>query len=210
MKVFAMDPEVAEVLLVLGLHDKIAGVSFVSDDVWSSVKDEFAKLTQYGDGDYATFTEIGNTSATMIAGFYPSAFTSISSWDGRDIGYESTLGDNCSTIGDDNQRYCRGDLLNISKINSYLQPQNCEKASDDPEPIVLDTILDTIWELSSIFNVRDAGRKFMDMIEADILYTQEVKKVTVLHQSKYSGSTHALKMTTMSSLAVVHRAIYST
>jgi len=179
-RAFAMDQEVAEILLVLGLSSKIVGVSFVSGPVWSSVQSAFDNIPQFGNGDYATYTEIQGTDATILLGFYPSAFTSISAWGGNNIGYDTWMSAACTTVGDDGNLYCRADIDTVLNINTYLQPQNCESASQNPEPVSLDTILDMIWELSSIFDVRESGRDFMDKIESDIASATTIQQKTDL------------------------------
>ena len=67
-------------------------------------------------------------------------------------------------ISDKNESHCRKEL-NDHGIQTYLQKPYCELQEHRPTLTDVDMIYDEVWDIASIFDVYDNGRKLVDSIE---------------------------------------------
>lgn len=67
-------------------------------------------------------------------------------------------------VKDKNESHCRQELHDHG-IQTYLQKPYCELTEHRPDTVDLDTLYNEIWDIASIFDVYDSGRKLVDSIE---------------------------------------------
>lgn len=70
-----------------------------------------------------------------------------------------------TVVSGKNQSHCRQEL-NDHGIQTYLQKPYCELTEHKPEDgATIQSLYSEIWDIASIFDVYDAGRKLVDSIE---------------------------------------------
>ncbi|WP_129664484.1 ABC transporter substrate-binding protein [Phytoactinopolyspora endophytica] len=131
----SLNKPVTEILLALGLRDRIAGVAGEPDEtVAAEVADDFAAVDVLVDKDYPSFEALIDTLPDFIYASYPSAY--------RDDGVGSR------------------DTLADFGIPTYLSSGRCEDRPED-EPITIEDVWSEIEEIGHIFGASDAAESLV-------------------------------------------------
>ena len=162
-----MNQGTTEVMLALGLEDSMVGTAYLDDYIWPEVEEAYSKIAELGES-YPNITTLLSEDTDFIYASYSSAFAT------SHLNYSQFVEANdegeCDLVIERNpgefRSHCRQEL-NDKGIQTYLQKPACELTEHRPDEgySTIDTLYDEIWDIASIFNVYDAGRKIVDGIE---------------------------------------------
>ncbi|NED98619.1 ABC transporter substrate-binding protein [Phytoactinopolyspora halotolerans] len=134
-RVVTLNKPATEILLALGLRDRVAAVAGAPDDtVAAEVADDFAAVDVLVEKDYPSFEALVDTEPDFVYAAYPSAFRD----DG--VGSRETFAD----LG----------------VPTYLSEGRCENR-DEHEPISVEDIWSEITEIGRIFGVGDEADRLV-------------------------------------------------
>lgn len=150
-----------EVMLALGLADKMVGTAYLDDDIWPEFKDDFDKIPELS-LYYPDIDDLMDTNPDFLYGSYMSAFEARMENKTSRIDYLKHL-DSCSlTVS--NKTYCRSDLNDIG-IHTYLQITSCEEIEYKPDEMELYHLYGEIRDIAMIFDVQSKAQALVNTIE---------------------------------------------
>jgi len=166
-----MNQGATEVLLALGLEDRMAGTAYLDDEIWPEYAEAYNTVPVLND-TYPNIDKLMSVDPDFIYGSYGSAFANKP--DG--IYYSKVLGKNCSLAegaleGDDT--FCRKELHEYG-IDTYLQVPYCESVLDRPQQTDMNTIFTEIWDMANIFGAHEEAKVLIDTIEGHLNDALEV------------------------------------
>lgn len=158
-----MNQGTTEVMLALNLSDHMVGTAYLDDEIWSELAEDYAKVPVLSDV-YPDVDTLLGVEPDFVYASYTSAFAN-----GTSIHYSKYLGE-CELITEDerggpNTTYCRQELHDEG-IQTYLQSPYCELVEHQPvDGSSVKVLYDEIWDIATIFNVREGARILIDSIE---------------------------------------------
>ncbi|KAL7536151.1 hypothetical protein ACHAWF_005376 [Thalassiosira exigua] len=153
-----MNQGTTEIMLALGLEDRMVGTAYMDDYIWPELEEAYKKVPVIAE-KYPTIEQLEAVNPDFVYASYGSAFR-----DGRVNYTDMVAEDECSLVDDQNRSHCREELHNHG-IQTYLQKPYCELLEHRPEATTLETLYSEIWDIASIFDVYDSGRKLVDTID---------------------------------------------
>ena len=166
-----MNQGTTEVMLALGLEDRMAGTAYLDDYIWPELADAYNSVPVLND-KYPTLEEIQEANPDFLYASYGSAFR-----DSRFNFTDMLKEEECAlvtVVRDKNETHCRQEL-NDHGIHTYLQKPYCELTEHRPEDgATIAALYAEIWDIATIFDAYDAGRKLVDSIEG---HFREAKRV---------------------------------
>jgi hypothetical protein len=149
-----MNQGTTEIMLALGLADKMVGTAYLDDYIWSELEAEYKKVPVIAK-EYPTIDELLSVDPDFVYASYGSAFSTHS------VNY--TQGLPTEILGEDGQcdlvteeslekdgSHCRAEL-NEAGIQTYLQKPYCELIEHRPAGGAADTIttlFNEIWDIA--------------------------------------------------------------
>ena len=159
-----------EVMLGLGLADRMAGTAYLDDEIWPEVADDYNSIPVLSD-TYPDIDTLMGVNPDFLYGSYKSAFQASMDGgeDGRTHYFDIVEGGSCNlTIYDEsrdtNRTYCRPEIQNVG-IETYLQTPYCELAEHQPAEVTLDVLYQEIYDIAMIFDAMPQARILVDNIE---------------------------------------------
>lgn len=166
-----------EVMLALGLEDRMVGTAYLDDEIWPEYAQAYAKIPVLSDG-YPQAETLFAKQPDFLYASYSSAFDTTRT----NVNY-TAVGYNCTLVvpRDDkpDRIYCREEL-NQDGVHTYLQEPYCELAEFKVEASI-DEIRDEIWTIATIFDVLENGRKVIDGIEE---HFRMAKRIAETHKDQ--------------------------
>ena len=167
-RVISMNQGTTEILLALGLANKMIGTAYLDDEIWSELEDDYDTIEVLSN-TYPTGEQIKQLQPDFLYASYSSAFaTSHVNYTTDLIGGFLNVEDDCSLTVErsngENRTHCRQELHDVG-IHTYLQEPFCELVEHRPTKLTIDVLLEEIWDIATIFNVMDNGRVVIDNIE---------------------------------------------
>jgi iron complex transport system substrate-binding protein len=149
-----------EVMLALGLQDKMVGTAYLDDDIWPEFKAEYAKIPVIG-SKYPNVTTLMNLKPDFIYGSYASAFGV-----GATLNYSAYYGKACSksVTTTTTKFYCRKEIQD-NGTNTYLQIEGCEDVNLRPAKPSEDYVKSEIWDIANIFGAQAKAMKLIQTID---------------------------------------------
>jgi iron complex transport system substrate-binding protein len=139
-----MNQAATEVMLALGLQDRMVGTAYLDDKIWPDFADTYAKISVLAK-EYPSREALLGVQPDFVYAAYASAF-------------------------DDTAAGARGDLAKLG-ANSYISPAGCPK-DVRPKTITLDTAYGEIREIGRIFGVAKRAEQLIATYQADLQATQ--------------------------------------
>jgi iron complex transport system substrate-binding protein len=165
-RALTMNQGTTEIMLALGLADRMVGSAYLDDEIWQELAADYAKVPVISP-TYPTAAEIEALQPDFVYASYSSAFATSS------VNYTKRLGGfldvvDCSlTIprpDGTNRTHCRQELHDYG-IQTYLQEPFCEKVELRPETLTLDVLRAEIGTIATIFDVLEQGRAIVTSME---------------------------------------------
>nr|WP_269205295.1 ABC transporter substrate-binding protein [Motilibacter aurantiacus] len=126
-----MNQAATEVMLTLGLADRMAGTAYLDDDVLPELAADYAKVPVLAK-EYPSREALLKAESDFVYASYPSAFEA-------------------DAAGS------REELARLGVV-SYLSPAACADR-DDADPLTLEDVWDEILEVGTVFGVRDRAEQ---------------------------------------------------
>jgi len=191
-RIVTMNQGATELMLALGLADKMVGTAYLDDYIWPQYAEAYAKIPVLAAG-YPNETTIMSVNPDFIVGSYNSAFhgTYMRSGKKRGIFSDATVGP-CTGPGSEfadlngknyNRTGCRPQL-NAAGIGTFLFADACEDKSLRPASVTEETVYSEMRSLGSIFEVDVEAmitemKKDFDSAGAMVSKANDNKKLTV-------------------------------
>ena len=125
-----------EMLLGLGLEDRMAGTAYLDDAIWPEFAEAYNKVPVLEESAYPNITTLMGANPDFIYASYRSAFQAKTEESQRRIEYFEVLPDGCELVVESsrgNATYCRAELDAVLDIPTSLQTTSCEKAEFRPD-----------------------------------------------------------------------------
>ncbi|PSL08527.1 iron complex transport system substrate-binding protein [Haloactinopolyspora alba] len=132
-RVVTMNQAATEVLLTLGLQDRMVGTAYLDDEILPGLAHAYDAVPVLADG-YPSSETVLDTDPELVYGAYPSAFTA------ENAGERAALSD----VG----------------VASYLSPSACPGRPDD-EPLGIETVWREFREIGAIFGAGEAADRLV-------------------------------------------------
>ena len=168
-----------EILLGLGLEDKMAGTAYLDDAIWPEFAEAYNSVPVLEESAYPNITTLMNANPDFIYASYRSAFQAKTEEDQRRIEYFNWLTDGCELVVESsrgNATYCRAELDNVLNIPSYLQTPSCELAEYRPEELTLEILYQEINDIANIFGVPENAENLIATIDEHFQSAQELNQ----------------------------------
>ena len=169
-----------EMLLGLGLEDRMSGTAYLDDAIWPEFADAYNQVPVLEESAYPNITTLMAADPDFIYASYRSAFQAKTEADSRRIGYFDWLpSGSCKltvSTSKGNAIYCREELYEELGIPTYLQTPSCELAEHRPDALVLDDLYQEINDVASIFGVPENAANLIGTIEDHFVSAQELHK----------------------------------
>jgi iron complex transport system substrate-binding protein len=151
-----------EVMLALGLADRMVGTAYLDDEIWPEHAEDYATVPVLSER-YPDPNDLMALQPDFLYASYSSAFdtTSENAINYTAVGYNCTL--QVTRNEGDIRTYCRQELHDTN-IATYLQTPYCERPEDRSEAS-LDELRDEIWTIAAIFDALENGRALLDSID---------------------------------------------
>jgi len=167
-----MNQGTTEIMLALGLADRMAGSAYLDDEIWQELSEDYNKVPVLSDS-YPTPEQLQESQADFLYASYSSAFAT------SHVNYTKSWLDECSLVvgrsNGENRTHCREEL-HQEGIQTYLQEPFCELVEHRPEKLTLDVLMNEIWDIATIFDVLEEGRIVVDGIQEHFDQALEVSK----------------------------------
>ena len=152
-----------EIMLALGLQDRMVGTAYLDDEIWPEFKTVYAKIPVVAK-EYPTAQVLMAYKPDFLFGSYASAFQA-----GRVLNYSAYFDKPCTTAvwhsSSKTYRYfCRREIQSAG-IQTYLQVAACEDAAMRMSQISQDVIKSEIWDIANIFGVQANAMKLIENID---------------------------------------------
>jgi len=149
-----------EIMLALGLADRMVGTAYLDDEIWPELADDYNKVPVIASA-YPEANELFKLNPDFLYASYSSAFAT------SHINYTTVVGDECDLAiqrSDNSIRYhCRQELQDLN-IQTYLQTPFCELVEHRSDSS-LGELRQEIWTIATIFDVLDNGQTLVDSIQ---------------------------------------------
>mmetsp|Transcript_26950 Transcript_26950/g.39713 ORF Transcript_26950/g.39713 Transcript_26950/m.39713 type:complete len:302 (+) Transcript_26950:298-1203(+) len=179
-----MNQGTTEMMLGLGLVDRMVGTAYLDDAIWPEVEEDFNKIPILSDA-YPDIDTLMSVDPDFLYASYRSAFQAKTPEHEERIDYFDVVeGESCSLLVSNtrgNYTYCREEL-HAEGIQTYLQSPHCELEEHRPDEVTLHTLYEEIWEIAMIFDAFDKALQLIDNIEAHF------RAATKIVESSYSNS----------------------
>lgn len=154
-----------EMLLYFGLGDRIVGIYYLEDEVWSELQDEFQEVVDRLDPQYVMTGLISQAVATALE---PDLI----------MGYKSSFGDSNWSVG--STEYWNDLGCNVWSLNSQAGETNVEGMKQDYR------------DLGEIFQIQDATDKYIsDFDEASASVNTEEPVNVAIFEYKADSTSYA-------------------
>jgi iron complex transport system substrate-binding protein len=176
-----------EIMLALGLQDRMVGTAYLDDEIWPEFKNAYAKIPVITKA-YPTAQVLMAYQPDFLFGSYASAFQA-----GAVLNYSAYFNKPCTTpIWHSSSKtfryFCRNEIQ-AAGIQTYLQVAACEDASMRTTQISQDVIKREIWDIANIFGVQANAMQLIENID------QHFKSAfKVVSDSQTAGETARLKV----------------
>jgi len=163
-RVITMNQGATELMLALGLADKMAGTAYLDDHIWPQYAAAYGKIPVLSTG-YPNETTIMSKNPDFIVASYNSAFREQYDDKGKKKGIFSAASVGpCKGTGSEFagvKTTCRPQL-HAKNIGTYLFADACEDKTLRPTAVTENIVYDEMRALGKIFNV-DVEKKIKDM-----------------------------------------------
>ena len=186
-----------EMLLGLGLEDRMAGTAYLDDAIWPEFAEAYAKVPVLEESAYPNITTLMGADPDFLYASYRSAFQAKTEESQRRIEYYDVLPDQCELTVESsrgNATYCRAELDAVLGIPSYLQTPSCELAEYRPDELTLEDLYQEISDIAKIFGVEENAAGLINTIEehfqsAKSLHNGEAEPLSVLFLDSWDDET---------------------
>lgn len=163
-----MNQGATEIMLALGLEDRMIGTAYLDDEILPEYADAYAAIPVLSD-EYPTREVLLGEEPDFIYGSYASAFA-------------------------DEAAGSRESLAELG-VGSYVSGAACEDRALRPEKVTFDTVFAEIMDIARIFGVEDRGEEFVSQLEADLAEaTKDASIAEGMTIAWYDGGTDAPTM----------------
>ena len=171
--VVTMTQGTTEILLAMGLADKMVGTAYLDDAIWPRYKAEYDSIPVLA-SSYPTEAQIMDTNPDFIFSSFKSAFrekATDSSGRTRGIFNESLGNVTCDGAGsefaDSSYNTCRPQL-NAMGIGTWLDPTACEDKTLRPQGgATAETVYAAVRTIGNIFNVDAVAEQLVSEMKND-------------------------------------------
>jgi iron complex transport system substrate-binding protein len=165
-RALTMNQGTTEIMLALGLADRMVGSAYLDDEIWQELAADYAKVPVIS-AEYPTASQMAELKPDFVYASYSTAFAT------SHINYTKSMGGfldvpDCSLVttkpDGTNRTHCRKELHDYG-MQTFLQEPFCEKVELRPESLTLDVLRSEIWTIATIFDVLERGRGLISSME---------------------------------------------
>ena len=193
-RVVAMTQGVTEMMLAMGLEDKMVGTAYLDDAIWPRYETAYKAIDVLSAG-YPTEEQITAVNADFLLSNFRSAFRQ--KGDSKGLFTEATVGGTCegegsdfwatgsNTVADgcelgaaapDPCSTCRPQLHAVG-IGTWLDPTSCEDKAFRPQGgATEETVYAAIRQIGKIFNVAGVAEQLVSEIRNDFIIASNIVK----------------------------------
>mmetsp|Transcript_12106 Transcript_12106/g.18750 ORF Transcript_12106/g.18750 Transcript_12106/m.18750 type:complete len:299 (+) Transcript_12106:73-969(+) len=156
-----------EIMLALGLADRMVGTAYLDDEIWPEIAEDYNSIPVLSD-TYPDIDTLVSVNPDFLYASYRSAFqASKDGGDDKRIDYFDILEacDLTMSTSRGNATYCRPELHD-KNIQTYLQTPHCEFEEHRPNEVTLSNLYEEIWDIALIFDAFEEAQVLVSNIEA--------------------------------------------